>query len=90
MNTINDVVISEDPRDVVLFLTKGEDGISYPRLDKLYNRNNWANISNNLELLKLVSNMVDEGLIVDSGNSLRKGLNWKEPAFVAENKYSFE
>jgi hypothetical protein len=90
MNTINDVVVSEAPRDVVLFLTKGESGISYPRLDGLYNRNDWVNILNNLELLKLVSHMVSEGLIIDSGKALIKGPNWKEPAFVTEKKYTFE
>ena len=90
MSTINDVIISEEPRDVILFLTKNENGISYPRLDGLYNGNDWVNISNNLELLKLISNMVDEGFIVDTGEGLRRGPNWKEPAFVTEKKYSFK
>jgi hypothetical protein len=90
MSTINDVIVSEEPRDVILFLTKNESGISYPRLDGLYNRNGWVKISNNFELLKLVSNMVNGGFIVDTGGGLKKGPNWKEPAFITEKKYSFE
>lgn len=90
MNIINDLITSEDPRDVILFLTKNENGISYPRLDNLYSRNKWVKVHNNLELLKLVSAMVNEGLIIDTGGGLKKGPNWIEPAFVSEKKYSFE
>lgn len=90
MSNMNDVIIAEAPRDVILFVIGNDRSISYPMLDGLYSRNNWANISNNLELLKLVSSMVDEGLIVDSGRELRKGPDWKEPAFVTQRKYSFE
>jgi len=90
MSNINDVVLSEDPRDVILFLAKSEAGISYPRLDRLYNINNWVNIGNNIELLKLVYNMRLEGLIDNSDGSIKKGANWKEPAFLTEKKYTFE
>jgi hypothetical protein len=90
MSVINTIVLSEAPRDVILFLTKGDAGISYPRLDGLYSRNDWKNISNNLELLKLVEKMIVEGFIIDVGGGLRKGPNWKEPAFITEKKYSFE
>ena len=90
MSVINTIVSSEAPRDVILFLTKGDAGISYPRLDGLYSRNDWVNISNNLELSKLVQKMREEGLIIHAGGGLIKGPNWKEPAFVTEKKYSFE
>ena len=90
MSIINTIVVSEHPKDVILFLTKGDAGISYPRLDSLYSRNDWVNISNNLELSKLVREMREEGLIVHAGGGLRKGPNWKEPAFITEKKYSFE
>lgn len=90
MNTINDLIISEDPRDVILFLTKNENGVSYPRLDGLYSRPQWVKIQNNLELLKLVCDMVSEGLIIDTGGGLKKGPNWKEPTFISEKKYTFK
>ncbi|WP_321838204.1 hypothetical protein [Pseudomonas kulmbachensis] len=90
MTNFRDVIIAETPRDVVLFVTRGDKAISYPMLDRLYCTNNWINISNNLELLKLVGSMVSEGLIVEVGGGLRKGPNWIEPAFMTEKKYSFE
>lgn len=90
MSTITELVASEDPRDVILLLTINENGISYPRLDNLYSRNKWVKVHNNLELLKLVSVMVNEGLIIDTGGGLKKGPNWKEPTLVSEKKYSFE
>ncbi|MCD9568762.1 hypothetical protein [Pseudomonas protegens] len=90
MSIINKIVISESPRDVILFLAKGEAGISYPKLDRIYNINNWINISNNLELLKLVELMKQEGLIKEAGGGLVKGPAWKEPGFITEKKYSFE
>ncbi|AKF44472.1 hypothetical protein ACQJ22_22650 [Pseudomonas fragariae (ex Marin et al. 2024)] len=90
MSTINDIVISENPRDVVQFITRGKNAISYPALDRLYSNNNWANISNNLELLKLIETMKSEGIIEDIDGGLRKGPHWKEPAFIAEKKYTFE
>ena len=89
MNTIAELVASEAPRDVILLLTKNENGISYPRLDNLYSRNKWIKVHNNLELLKLVSAMVNEGLIIDTGGGLKKGPNWKEPTFISEKKYTF-
>lgn len=90
MNTIAELVASEAPRDVILLLTKNENGISYPRLDNLYSRNKWIKVHNNLELLKLVSAMVNEGLIIDTGGGLKKGPNWKEPTFISEKKYTFK
>ncbi|NNB83919.1 hypothetical protein [Pseudomonas aeruginosa] len=90
MSIIDTILEVEDPREVILFVTRNENGISYPRLDGLYSRHNWVNIGNNLELLKLVSSMVSDGIIIDIGSGLRKGPNWKEPAFFTEKKYSFE
>ncbi|SFX64767.1 hypothetical protein SAMN03159316_2386 [Pseudomonas sp. NFR02] len=90
MSIIDTIVKEENPRDVILFVTRGENGISYPILDRLYNTNNWVNISNNLELMKLVDNMVSEGLIVSKNLTLTKGPNWKNPTFITENKYMFE
>ena len=87
MNDINDVVITENPRDVILFATRNKKIISYPALDRLYSRNNWANISNNVELLKLVEAMTLEGLIEHADGGYRKGPNWKEPAFITKKKH---
>jgi len=35
MSNINDVVVAEEPRDVVLFIVRNKP-ISYPMLDRLY------------------------------------------------------
>ena len=77
MSTVNELIASEDPREIILLLTKNENGISYPRLDNLYSRNKWVKVHNNLELLKLVSVMVNEGLIIGTGGGLKKGPDWK-------------
>ncbi|PMY59843.1 MULTISPECIES: hypothetical protein [Pseudomonas] len=90
MSIISTIVKSETPRDVILFLAGGENGISYPRLDGLYNRNGWANISNNIELLKLVDTMTTEGLINHVNGALRKGPMWRSPEFMVKKKYTFE
>lgn len=89
MSNINDVVAAEEPRDVILFIIRNRS-ISYPSLDRLYNRNAWVHISNNLELMKLVHNMELEGLIEHAEGGIRKGPNWKPPAFMIENKYTPE
>lgn len=89
MSNINDVVANENPRDVILFIVRNKS-ISYPMVDMLYSGNSWVNIGNNLELLKLVHNMRLEGLIDNSDGGIKKGPNWKEPAFMAENKYTLE
>jgi hypothetical protein len=47
MNTINEIVINENPVDVILFLTN-KAGIDHPRLDRLYSLNNWPHINNNM------------------------------------------
>lgn len=90
MSIIDTMLKAEDPREVILFVTRNENGISYPRLDRLYNTNNWVNIGNNLELMRLVHNMALEGLIVNKSLTLTKGPNWREPAFMAEKKYTFD
>jgi hypothetical protein len=87
MSNINDVVVTEAPRDVVLFIVRNKP-ISYPMLDRLYSRNGWANISNNLELLKLIENMGLEGVVEHVDGGIRKGPNWNAPAFMVENKYT--
>ncbi len=86
---IDNIVAAESPREVVLFLTRNRS-ISYPSLDRLYSRNNWINVENNLELLKLVEAMKLDGSIEHSGGGLRKGTNWKEPSFLTENKYPID
>lgn len=89
MSTITDLIAVEDPKEVVLFLTRGEGGISYPRLDGLYNRNGWVNIRNNYELLRLVSDMRKQGLIVEVGGGFKRGPNWREPEFKGGKEYTF-
>ncbi|AYG47013.1 hypothetical protein DV532_23045 [Pseudomonas sp. Leaf58] len=90
MSTITDLIAAEDPKEVVLFLTRGEGGISYPRLDGLYNRNDWVNIRNNYELLRLVSDMRKQGLIIEAGGGFKRGPNWREPKFKGGKVYTFD
>lgn len=88
MSIIDTIVQNEIPEDVILFLTKTENGISYPRLDRLYSRNNWAQASNIIELLDIIRKMHDAGLINYGGASIVKGPNWREPIFMTEKKYT--
>ena len=87
MTNINDLVTAETPKDVILFVTRDNNSISYPSLDRLYSRNKWIHFTDNLDLQKLVDNMEKEGLISRSNGGIRKGPNWEAPAFLTENKY---
>ena len=90
MSVIATIVLNEKPEEVILFLTKNELGISFPRLDGLYNLANWAHVENNLGLLNLVKKMSDAGFIKYSGTGVVRGPNWREPAFMLEGKYTFD
>lgn len=90
MSVIEIIVLNEKPEEVILFLTKNKLGISFPRLDGLYNRANWAHVSDNMGLLKLVAKMRDAGLIEYGGSGIIRGKNWREPAFMLEEKYNFD
>ncbi|WP_341960329.1 hypothetical protein [Pseudomonas sp. RC10] len=87
MTDINDIVVAENPTDVILFITRNNNAISYPSLDRLYSRNKWIHFANNLELQQLVDNMEQEGLISRSNGGIRKGPKWRAPSFLSENKY---
>ncbi|MDZ3991116.1 hypothetical protein [Pseudomonas sp. Teo4] len=86
MNTISDIVLNESPTDVILWLVRG-NGISHPRLDNLYNRNEWANTGDCLQLINLIKKMSQEGLIKHGGNGYIMGPNWREPEFLSPKKY---
>jgi hypothetical protein len=90
MSVITTIVLNEKPEEVILFLTKNELGIDLPRLDGLYNRASWAHVNDNMGLLYLVWKMRDAGFIKMTGNRITKGVNWKEPAFMLEGKYTFD
>ncbi|MBG6123365.1 hypothetical protein IWW33_000104 [Pseudomonas sp. BG2dil] len=88
MNTIDDIVQNEAPRDVILFLTRG-NSISHPQIDRLYERNNWVSLGNCLGLIDLIKNMHSDGLIVQKGGGYSKGPKWTPPQFFLEKKYKF-
>ncbi|WP_095051644.1 hypothetical protein [Pseudomonas sp. Irchel s3b2] len=90
MSVIEKIVLNEKPEEVILFVTKYELGISLPQLDGLYNRANWAHVGDNMGLLNLVREMCDAGFIKYSGTGIVRGINWREPAFMLEGKYTFE
>ena len=87
MGFLYQMVQAEDPIEVVLFLTRGEKTISYPRLDQLYLINGWANVLDNYGLLMLVKQMRIDGLIVHKGGGLSRGPNWRKPVFKEGAKY---
>jgi hypothetical protein len=90
MSVITTIVLNEKPEEVILFLTKNELGISLPRLDGLYSRANWVHVKDNMGLLNLVRKMRDAGFIEISGVGIVRGINWREPAFMLEGKYTFD
>lgn len=90
MNTINDVVQNENPRDALLFIARKSSGISLPQVDRLYQRNKWVHVGDNLGLMKVIRQMVDEGLITSDNCNIFRGPQWKEPQFMTEKKYTFE
>ncbi|CAI8890645.1 hypothetical protein [Pseudomonas sp. fls2-241-R2A-110] len=90
MSVIEKAVLNEKPEEVILFLTKNELGISFPRLDGLYNQANWAHVADNMGLLKIVWEMCDAGFIKSNGTGIVRGINWREPAFMLEGKYTFD
>ena len=90
MSVIEKAILNEKPEEVILFLTKNELGISFPRLDGLYNRANWVHVGDNMGLLKIVREMCDAGFIKSNGTGIVRGINWREPAFMLEGKYTFD
>ncbi|EOG3618445.1 hypothetical protein ACK9U2_000262 [Pseudomonas putida] len=89
MNIINEIVKNEAPIDVVLFLTS-KHGIDHPKLDRIYNMNNWVNIGDNMKLIELIRDMKSRGLIQSQDGRYVRGENWKAPTFLLEEKYTFE
>jgi hypothetical protein len=90
MSVIKEIVLNEEPEEVILFFTKNELGISFPQLDRFYNRAGWAHVGDNMGLLNLVRNMRDAGFVELSGTGVRRGPNWREPKFMVEGKYTFD
>jgi hypothetical protein len=90
MGVIKEIVLNEEPEEVILFFTKPELGISLPQLDRFYNMAGWAHVGDNMGLLNLVRNMRDAGYVEFSGAGIVRGANWREPIFMVEGKYTFD
>lgn len=90
MGVIKEIVLNEEPEEVILFFTKPELGISLPQLDRFYNMAEWAYVGDNMGLLNLVRNMRDAGYVEFSGGGIVRGPNWREPIFMVEGKYTFD
>ncbi|AVJ16757.1 hypothetical protein CLM71_06235 [Serratia sp. MYb239] len=73
--------------DAVSFFAGSTRGIGYPQLDNFFVRYRFDVIGNG-ELLKVFEDMRSNG-IVEWGEKMlvKKGPNWKAPAFVTEKKY---
>ncbi|QXH44865.1 hypothetical protein KSS93_18485 [Pseudomonas xanthosomatis] len=87
MNSIHDVIKNETPTDVILFIT-GNNSISHPHLDRLYNRNDWIFVGDCLGLINIIKEMINQGLIEEKGGGYIKGPNWREPEFITLKKYN--
>ncbi|VVP27545.1 hypothetical protein [Pseudomonas fluorescens] len=90
MGVIKEIVLNEEPEEVILFFTKPELGISLPQLDRFYNMAGWAHVGDNMGLLHLVLKMRDAGFVKMDGTRIRRGPNWREPIFMVEGKYTFD
>ena len=90
MGVIKEIVLNEEPGEVILFFTKPELGISLPQLDRFYNMASWAHVGDNMGLLHLVWKMRDAGFVKMDGTGIRRGPNWREPIFMVEGKYTFD
>jgi hypothetical protein len=87
MTHIRDIIINETVADVlaVLALTT-----SQPRIDRLYTTYKFEALQSG-ELWGTYARLFREGILaLDANGRTSKGPNWKEPAFIAEKKYSFE
>ncbi|VVP66389.1 hypothetical protein PS918_00364 [Pseudomonas fluorescens] len=90
MSVLDKIIYNEKPEEVVLFFTKNELGISLPQLDRLYNVAGWAHVGDNIGLLNLLWEMRVAGFIENNGARITRGVNWREPAFMLEGKYTFD
>lgn len=80
MSTLQDIVRTEAPREVILLLIRRGASISYPQLDRLY-VDYYNETFNNLNLLEVVASMRAEGLVGADRTSITKGPQWRSPNF---------
>ncbi|MPQ71568.1 MULTISPECIES: hypothetical protein [unclassified Pseudomonas] len=82
------LVEGESVKDIISFLAGSEKGIDYRSLDRFFVRYRFDVVEKG-ELLSTVREMGASGVIQQGEHPMTyiKGPNWKEPAFVAENKY---
>ncbi|MBU9843962.1 hypothetical protein [Rahnella ecdela] len=81
----------ETIQDIVLFLSgRNEEGIAHPRLDG-YTTTFSNGLISNIELIKIVKIMSEQGLISSNKKGgYKKGPLWKEPKFLTEKKYGIK
>lgn len=84
------MIEKESVYDVVSFFAGSTKGIGYPQLDNFFVRYRFDVVGNG-ELLKVFEEMRRNG-VVEWGEKMlvKKGPNWKAPAFVTGKKYGIE
>lgn len=87
MNELKNYIINQKPMEVILLLTRSNEGFSLPRLDGLYNRD-WPYAYDHSELPLIIRAMCEKEMIECNGCILTKGPNWREPVFKDDNQYS--
>ncbi|ECG8633829.1 hypothetical protein FNN91_23105 [Salmonella enterica subsp. salamae] len=94
MIDFDEMVKNESMADVILFLVgRGENGMSYPSIDRFFGRHKAAEKyeSYNIKLLHETKMLEDSGKVFSARtygcSGYRKGPNWTPPTFVTEKKY---
>ncbi|CAM4034717.1 hypothetical protein [Serratia silvae] len=90
------MVKNEAMGEIILFLvSRGEDGVAYPFMDRFFGRHKAAEKygAYNLKLIEETKRLENSGQIFSAktyGSGYKKGPNWKAPKFVTEKKYGIE
>lgn len=81
------MIENEELSDALSFLVLKK---SYPIIDNLFVRYKFE-VVEKAELYQEYRKLLDNGFFIeDDKGHARKGPNWKEPAFVTQNKYGIE
>ncbi|WP_046270514.1 hypothetical protein [Pseudomonas syringae] len=87
MTNIKDIIINETVADVLAVLALN---LSQPRIDRLYTAYKFEALQSG-ELWGTYTRLFREGILaLDEKGRTAKGPHWKEPAFIAEKKYTVE
>lgn len=87
MINFKDIIENEDLADVLSYLLPYKP---MPVIDNLFTRYKFEVVENAL-IYPTYKKLLDSGILTeDDEGHVRKGPNWKEPAFVTQKKYGIE